>query len=251
MNKETNLELGFDISLCPITGTKPYDISKVLTRYKFFEMTRDIPGDIVECGVYKGSGLIAMSNILKLLDPLCINKTLFGFDTFTGFASVCEQDQVEGLDPIENGMLNTGADTRGPSDDKSGFEIMSRLMQYHEKLAAGFPKIYLVQGDLTHCLPSFLENTSDFKMSLLIADVDIFAPSLQIFKHLVPRVGIGGIVGIDDYCNNKFRGCARAFDFFYGNTIKLKQFEHDPWMTYFKVTPEIIKYTKKRALELR
>jgi hypothetical protein len=32
-------------------------IGKLLHRFRFFEMVKDLPGDIVEVGVFKGSGV--------------------------------------------------------------------------------------------------------------------------------------------------------------------------------------------------
>lgn len=239
-------KIKFSFDDCPIANTKPYDIAKVITRYKLYEMTKNIPGDIAECGVYKGSGLIALANIFKLLDPLCLNKSIYGFDTFEGFASVSEEDQVKGHDPIENGMLNTASVDRASSNAQHGYDVMREIVNRNSYYAAkDFPSVFLVQGDLATCLHSFLQDKPNLRLSLLIADVDIYLPSLEIFKRLVPRVLPGGIVVVDDYSNRKFQGCAKAFNFFFGNMITLKKFEHDPWATYFEVTPEIIKYCEE------
>ena len=54
---------------------------KLLHRFEYFLKTKDLPGDIVEIGVFKGSG---MSSFLKFLKIYCpnSNKKVIGFDIF-------------------------------------------------------------------------------------------------------------------------------------------------------------------------
>ena len=44
---------------------------KLLYRHKFFEEVKDLPGDIVEVGVFKGSGIATFSKILLILGTDC------------------------------------------------------------------------------------------------------------------------------------------------------------------------------------
>ena len=59
-------------------------IQKIITRYEFFKKTLDIPGDIIECGVFKGTGHIYWLKLLKIYD-LYSSKKVIGFDTFSSF----------------------------------------------------------------------------------------------------------------------------------------------------------------------
>ena len=54
---------------------------KLLARTLLFSNVKDVPGDIVECGVFKGSGIYSF---LKLKRYLCPNtsKKIVGFDMF-------------------------------------------------------------------------------------------------------------------------------------------------------------------------
>ena len=57
-------------------------LGKLLYRYKFFELTKDLPGDIVELGVFKGSGVATFSKFLEIYCPNS-NKKIIGFDIFS------------------------------------------------------------------------------------------------------------------------------------------------------------------------
>ena len=53
---------------------------KLLSKIEFCEKTKDIPGDIVELGVFKGSGILSW---LKTLETVNLNhKSVVGFDFF-------------------------------------------------------------------------------------------------------------------------------------------------------------------------
>ena len=56
-------------------------IRKMLTRYEFFRRTLELPGDIVEAGVFKGTCLMYFLKLLQIHSPGSI-KRVVGFDLF-------------------------------------------------------------------------------------------------------------------------------------------------------------------------
>jgi len=46
------------------------------------ERTRDVAGDIADCGVFQGGSMIGMGRYLR---ERGIKKRIFGFDSFEGF----------------------------------------------------------------------------------------------------------------------------------------------------------------------
>jgi len=56
-------------------------LQKILSRYELFKKIIDVPGDICECGVYKGSGIFTWVKLVKLFKP---NNSfnVVGFDFF-------------------------------------------------------------------------------------------------------------------------------------------------------------------------
>lgn len=55
--------------------------NKLYSRIQLYEMTKNLLGDIVECGVFKGSGLATWLKILEINEPNSIKKVI-GFDFF-------------------------------------------------------------------------------------------------------------------------------------------------------------------------
>ena len=56
-------------------------VQKIISKYELFKMSQNIPGDIVECGVHKGSGIYLYAKLLKLFKPHSLSK-IVGFDFF-------------------------------------------------------------------------------------------------------------------------------------------------------------------------
>ena len=54
--------------------------AKLASKIQFCEATKNVPGDIVELGVFKGSGLITFLKANKLLSSN--TKKVYGFDMF-------------------------------------------------------------------------------------------------------------------------------------------------------------------------
>src|SRR6202000_2196869 len=69
----------------------PRALSKLLARYELYKMISDLPGDIVECGVYRGASLFQWANFIELFAPHS-QKTVIGFDTFKGFSRILSYD---------------------------------------------------------------------------------------------------------------------------------------------------------------
>ena len=59
-------------------------IRKILSRYELFKKTINIPGDIVECGVFKGVSFMFWLKCLRIFSANS-QKKVIGFDMFSVF----------------------------------------------------------------------------------------------------------------------------------------------------------------------
>lgn len=168
---------------------------KLLHRFEFFLKTKDLPGDIVEIGVFKGSG---MSSFLKFLKIYCpnSNKKVIGFDIFDT--------------EVADSALNKDSKV-----DKESMEIVYSRVDNSELLlssvknklvtsGADEDKFLLVQGDVQNSIPEFLEKNPGFRVSLLYIDVDLDRPTYYSLTHLWDRILPGGYILFDEYEYHKF-----------------------------------------------
>ena len=77
-NKSFEYENNFYLS-CDITR-----ISKILAHYELFKLSQNIPGEIVECGVFKGSSLARFAAFRDIFGNQ-FSKKIIAFNTFGKF----------------------------------------------------------------------------------------------------------------------------------------------------------------------
>src|SRR5262249_10956897 len=94
-SKAFEYENGFYLS-CDVTR-----IGKLLAHYELFKRVIDVPGAIVECGVFKGASLARFAMLRELLSN-SFSKMLIGFDAFGPFpATSFPPDQAARAEFIE------------------------------------------------------------------------------------------------------------------------------------------------------
>jgi len=169
-------------------------IGKMLYRFKFFELTKHLPGDIVEFGVFKGSG---MATWIKFLDVFCpnSNKKVLGFDIFSPSEgqSILDKDGEFDKDKMNVVYAKTN-------------ENDLLLETVNKKLSALSlnNRHILVQGDIEVSLPKYLKENPGFRASLVYIDVDLERPTYAALKHIWDRLLPGGMILFDEYEYHKF-----------------------------------------------
>ena len=168
-----------------------------LTKYQ-------IPGAIVECGVWKGGSMMAAA--LALQDT---NRELYLYDTFEGMTDPTEVDKsFDGRTAIEQ-----FSDVRC----YAGLEEVRTNM-----LSTGYPedKIHFVIGRVEEMLQVTVPDT----IALLRLDTDWYESTKCELENLYPRLVKGGILIIDDY--GHWQGCKKAVDEYFTIPIVLKQIDY-------------------------
>lgn len=172
-------------------------------------LANDIPGALVECGVWLGGSTLAM--VLTLLDAGVTDRDIYLYDTYTGMTAPGEADtsrfhraaQLE-WDDAER----TGARMYGHLFGESifGLGIVQRLL--HE---TGYPpeRLHFVVGPVEETLPQAAPDVA----ALIRLDTDWYESTRHELEHLEPRLSVGGVVVIDDY--GHWDGARRAVDEYY------------------------------------
>jgi len=184
--------------------------SKILAHWELFKMVSDVPGAIVECGVFKGASLARFAVFRQLVgNPF--SKKIIGFDTFDRYP----ETEFAPDKPFREHFVS-----------EAGGQSISRdnLMKVleHKKCEQN---VELVEGDICQTVPGYVEQNSNLIISLLNLDVDIYEPSVTVLEHLCPRISKGGILIVDDY--GTFPGQTKAVDDYFtqmGVEAKISKF---------------------------
>lgn len=191
-----------DVDLCrriaPFTVTTPERIAALTNAVKYIARN-DIPGDIVECGVWKGGSMMAVA--LTLLHLGGASRHLYLFDTYEGMTQPTEKDVMP------DGRLASTLLSNAGKEDK--LWAVCPLEEVKANLyGTSYPKekIHFVKGRVESTIPSESPDT----IALLRLDTDWYESTKHELAHLFPRLSQGGIIIIDDY--GHFKGCREATD---------------------------------------
>lgn len=183
-------------------------LAKVMAHYELFKMTVDIPGAIVECGVFKGSAFVRFAAFRELLcNPLA--KKMIGFDAFgpfpeTGFAEDQKWREKFIADSGDEGI-----------DEEQLIQVLK-----HKKT---YTNVELIKGDICKTLPDYIAKHPELKISFLNIDVDVYEPTKAVLEYLYNKVSKGGVILLDDYAN-VFPGANKAIDDFFKNkNVEIKR----------------------------
>jgi hypothetical protein len=184
----------------PYTMTSPERIFALCEAVKYVQ-DKNLEGDIVECGVWKGGSMMAIAETLVQAGD--VSKNLYLFDTF------------EGMPPPTNNDVDlagtTAANLLHSSDKEKDESVWCRatLDVVKEALSStGYPdeKIHFIKGMVEQTIPHFVPD----KIALLRLDTDWYESTKHEMEHLFPRLVKGGVLIIDDY--GHWQGARKAVD---------------------------------------
>ena len=162
--------------------------NKLYSRIDFYNMVKDKNGDIVECGVFKGSGLLTWLKILDMNEPNSIKKVI-GFDFF-------DKSFVDGLDGIDKTTMSEVF-----SRCETKFDEISKENITDKIIKSGFDndKFELVKGDVIKTSKEYVKNKPGFRISILYLDLDLYEPTYEALVNLWDNVVEGGLIIFDEY----------------------------------------------------
>lgn len=181
-------------------------IGKLLNHLEIYNKIVDLPGDILEFGVYKGTSIVRLLSFRNLIENEFSRKVI-GFDIFGKFPDNLDlESDRKFVEKFENA---------------GGYGISKEELEVHLK-NKGFSNFSLVKGDILKTIPEFLDNNSSLRISLLHIDVDVYEPTKMILENFWNKIAKGGILMLDDY--GTVEGETRAVDeFFADKNIKINK----------------------------
>ena len=121
-------------------------LKRFLAHYELFRLTIDLPGDIVELGVYRGASLFSWANFLEIRNMGDRAKRVIGFDNFAGFKTL---DAKDGAPDPKVGKVTGGFD--GGTFDE---QLHDAIAIYDQDRFIGYkPRVIIVKGDIEVVLP--------------------------------------------------------------------------------------------------
>ena len=158
-------------------------IRKTLARYELFKKTLHIPGDIVECGVFKGVSFMFWLKCLKIFSSNSPKKVI-GFDTFSEFSQNLQEKEKKSAQAYVKESDFNGIN---PAD----------LAKVAKKIFHN--RFELVKGDISKTSKKYISKNYGFKISLLHLDLDTYSGTKSSLINFFPKVSKGGVIILDEY----------------------------------------------------
>lgn len=205
------------------------ELPRLLAHWELFKLIKDLPGSVVELGVYFGAGMFSFAKMLETFCPGDRSRKVYGFDTFQGYSCYTNNDGL---------AQHWVKDSIG--DKKSNFEEITKLCELNnlDNFIAGVERSVIIRGDVTQTVPTFASQPNGLRIALLYFDTNLYEPTLVGLEHLYPLVVPGGVVAFNAYGIPPWEGEARAFEQYFGITgqpaLKKWEYSHIPSAYFIK-----------------
>ena len=185
-----SIELGriWPVQACSMIGLKRMDNLAACVESVLRE---NVPGDLIETGVWRGGACILMKGVLSV-NGVCDRK-VFVADSFRGLPEP-----------------NAAAYPADAGDRHHRFS--SYLGVSRDKVEENFKRFDLLDSQVVFLEGWFkdtLPHLPSQQLAVLRLDGDMYESTMDALRHLYPKLSPGGFCIIDDY---HLEGCRRAVD---------------------------------------
>ena len=167
----------------------------------------EIPGDIVECGVWKGGSSMVAALALQAFGSRG-ERSLYLYDTYEGMAEPSSHD----VDFRGRGAQGEWAKLQKDAGNSWCYASLDEVRR--NLLSTGFPedRLRFIKGKVEETIPREIPE----RIALLRLDTDWYESTRHELLHLFPRVARGGVLILDDY--GHWKGAKEATDAYFRET---------------------------------
>ena len=191
----------------PFTMTSPERMYAVYQAVRHVVRAR-VPGDIVECGVWRGgSSMLAALTLMEAGDG---DRELYLYDTFAGMSEPDERDvTLSGHSALpewrqaQRGELNEWC-----------YAPLEEVERNLRSTGIGPARLHFVAGEVEETIPA----TAPERISVLRLDTDWYESTWHELTHLYPRLSPGGVLIVDDY--GHWQGAREAVDRYFSEVAE-------------------------------
>lgn len=174
-----------------------------------------IPGDLVECGVWKGGSCMLMAYVLKKYNQE--DRRIFLYDTFSGMTEPTGEDVIAWND--KSVLDKWEEDKLGIKNNFTSWAVGIEVVR--SNLArTGYPpeQLHFIEGDILETLRTRRPD----RVALLRLDTDWYQSTAYELEVLYPQLEKGGVLIIDDY--GHFKGARKAVDDYFADPATVPLF---------------------------
>jgi len=201
-------------------------LARFLALYEIFKLALPVHGDVIECGVNWGGGLMGFALMSAVLEPTNLERRIVGFDTFSGFPAPSALDSRTALKTPQMKRGGLAVDSYQDLQRSIGLFDANRMIGH-------IRKVLLVKGDARRMIPKFLRQHPHTTVSLLHLDFDLYEPTRAAILQFVPRMPRGAVIVFDELNNPAWPGETVAVEETLGiRNLRIQRFPFEPHVSY-------------------
>ncbi len=202
------------------------NLARILFMHHIYQQIIDIHGVVIDFGTRWGQNMSLFSAMRGIFEPFNRHRKIIGFDTFTGFPKLSDQDSHD-CELIKEGGL-----TCTPGYDK----YLEKVLEYQEQdnPAPHIKKFEVIKGDAVIELPKYLKRFPETLISLAYFDFDLYEPTKECLKMIRPHLTKGSVLAFDELNDHDSPGETVALkEVFNLNEIKIERYRYTSRTSYF------------------
>lgn len=172
-------------------------VAKVLYLNELYQAIKNLPGIVVEFGVWWGANLALFESFRSVYEPYNWTRKVVGFDTFEGYPSIGEKDGSSSY-----------AAVGGYTVSERYWEYLSQVLDAHEadNVMAHLKKYELVRGDVTQTIDKYLSDNPQTVIALAYFDLALYEPTKKCLESIRPYLVRGSVLAMDELNSKDFPG---------------------------------------------
>ena len=193
-------------------------LAKILFVDELYRHILDIPGAIIEFGVWWGQNLVLAENLRAIYEPFNQTRQIIGFDTFSGYEGFSDVDGKSDIIKKE-----------GYTTTKDYYGYLSELILLHEKnnVLGNIQKHTIVEGDVIDTVPKFFNKNPEMIVALAYFDLALYEPTKVCLEVIQPRLIPGSVIMLDEFNSSEAPGETVAFREVFGSKgYRIKKSEY-------------------------
>ena len=197
----TTADASFIASLRPYSMTSAVRLWSLLNAVRYV-VAEGIPGDIVECGVWRGGSMMAAAR--ELLTLGVTDRRIWLYDTYAGMTAPTSAD-VE----ADTGVTAAEMLAATPMSDGNNVWCVAGRADVEANMRSTrypFSQFEFVEGDVAQTLHA----STPTSIALLRLDTDWYESTRVALEVLYPRLAVSGVCILDDY--GHWQGARQAVD---------------------------------------
>ncbi len=178
------------------------DLSHLLFISEVYQKIINIHGNIFEFGTRWGRNVSLLSTLRGLFEPYNHTRKVVAFDTFSGFPNISSKDGKH--KSVKKGSYKVS---------KNYKEYLNQLLTIKESELPinHIKKFDIVKGDVSQTSKKYFRENPESLVALAIFDLDLFEPTKNALKVILPRMSKGSIIVFDELNHAAYPGETLAY----------------------------------------